>query len=285
VRTLGTRLRGGSLTVTGGGSSEPSYQAGVDTLIFDDSFESYASFSDANQATNGYNGSNSGAAANCSLLTSAGGPNGSKAIRYSYGVGAADDILFGPQNITNGLYTYGAQEPFTEMFCKLWVRWSPGADPANVNFAGIKGFMFWDSNFGGARYEAACNRVNHNSDGITRWLKFFNPSNAESGLSVWKTADGKAPVQAASADGNWHRVVFHGRAGAIANRGFKVWLDGSFVYDDQGVDVVTGQGADGGYDYSVPIGGFQMFGNFIDAGAASNPGWTLDVDRWQLWRP
>jgi hypothetical protein len=264
-----------------GSSSEPTFASGTDTLLFDDNFD-YASSSALRSAYGG--GRNTG---NISLVTSAGGPNGGSACRWSYGAGFTDDILFGPDNIYFTLHGNPTGPGYPEIFVTVWVRWSNGAEPCDQNFNGVKGFMFWDNNFGGARYEFAPNRVDNRTNALpTRWPKVLNQPNSITGKTVWKTADGWAPLLSDVNNGvTWTRVTFHMRTGALSNKGAKVWLNGTLVYDDHGVDVVTGfESGMEGYTYSVNVGGFQMFGNYIDAGtgAASAP-FTLDADRWILW--
>lgn len=262
-------------SVISGDGTEPFYQSGVNTLIVDDTFDGYASSTTLRSAY--------GAGRNLnfvSLITGFSGSGG--AARWSYGIGFTDDILYGREGFSG--------HPFTEIYAQFTMRFSVGADPADHNIWGIKGFMFWDENFAsggsGTRYEAAFNRGDGGSNnGPTRWLKFFNLSNATSGLNVWKTADGFAPLLSASNDGNPHRVTFYMRTGAISNRGAKIWLDGTTIYDDQGVDVVSGQSPFEGYAYDVPIGGFQGFGNFIDSGASMSNPFTIDVDHWTFWLP
>jgi hypothetical protein len=254
---------------SGFGPDEPTYNAGTDTLV---RFEDFNSYSTTTALRTAFGGSR-----NDQYISRVTGFSGSgAAARWSYGIGFGYDVLFGPDN-------FGAS--FTELFVTVTFRFSSGADPADHDFAGIKGFMFWDNNFGGGRYECACNRADNATNALaTRFGKFFNLSNAASGLSVWKTGDGFALPMTAVNDGNSHRITFHMRAGAVSNRGAKYWVDGTLIYDDHGIDVVSGQPSGyEGYGYNVPIGGMQMFGNFPTEGVSESTPFTFDVDDLRIW--
>lgn len=253
-------------------SDEPSYSPGSDALILSDSFDSYANFAaaEANYSVGVHHEF-------CSLISPGRGGSG-KAVRLSYGIGQGEDILFGTEGQELGDWS---AEPYTHFLFSTWLRFSSGADPADHDENGVKGFMFWCDDH--TRYEAACNQLVQT--GATRCFKFFNPNNAQSGLNVWKTVDGKAPLMSTYADGNWHRATFDIHCGAIpaGQRGIRIWVDGTKIYDDVGVDVITGQTEENkGYTYSRPIAYWAFFGNFINSTAKSTA-FTLDFDDWIAW--
>lgn len=268
----------GTPIVSASGGGEPVYQPGVHSLIVTDSFDAYANFAAA-QALYPTGRSHE----YCSLISPGRGGSG-KAIRQSYGVGAGFDILFGTEGRLNNIGSWNGTlpqkaAPYTHLMFTAWFRFSPGGDPADRNINGIKGIMFFHPS--NSRYEFAVNSLAQGSQ--SRIFKVFNPDNALSGLNVWKTPDGKAPLLSDYNDGQFHKVTIELSCGAIptSQQGARVWIDTVKKYDDVGVDVVTGQGQWAGYVYNQPIADFRVFGNFVNGGD-SNP-FTLDWDDWTVW--
>jgi len=258
------------------GNGEPVFAAATDKLIVADNFDNYTTQTDLENAYASGRNVHTGV----SLTTGRGGTG--KAARLSYGIGFQEDILFGTEDQLgvvgdwNGTLPQVAG-PYNHFYFSTWFRLSPGADPNDHDGtdSGIKGFMFWHAT---NRYESAANQLQQ--PGGTRFLKFFNNSNAGSGLNVWKTSDGLAPLIANYADGTFHRVTFEIRTHATdgTQRGAKIWLDGTLIYDDYGVNVA----AKGGYSYDTPIKHFYMWGNFVSTAAKSSP-FTIDFDDWIAW--
>lgn len=260
---------------------EPFYDSVTQSLILTDDFNGYADMVAANLPYNvGRNHQF------CELIAPGFGGSG-KALRLNYGIGFTDDILWGTEGKLFGIGTWNGTlpevaGPYEHLYFTTYFRFSSGADPVenDPTGSGIKGFMFWNPS--GNRYEISCTRLSQTDQ--TRMLKIFNPSNAQSGLNVWKTSDGLAPPMTRYADGNWHRLTCEFRAGPAVptnQRGVRIWADGVLVYDDMGVDIQTGQTYPG-YSYERTISHFTVFGNFVSAGASSSP-FTLDIDSWTTW--
>lgn len=260
------------------GNGEPVYDAAKHKLILRDSFDQYAS---TGAALNAYPVNRGGQYV---ALTPGRGGSGN-AVRLRYGVGAADDIIFGPETRLervggwNGTLPQKAG-PYTHFYFTTWFRLSAGANPAQNNSSGIKGFMFWT---GSGRYQNAVNQLS--ADGATRGPKGANPNNAESGFNLYKTADGRAPLWSTYADGAWHRFTIEIYAGGdpSGHWGERYWVDGALIYSDVDLRVGGGTRADH-YDYASPVTHWMVFGNFISASAASSF-FTFDVDDWSAWTP
>jgi uncharacterized protein YjdB len=259
------------------GTGEPVYDPTRHLLVLRDNFDQYATITAAINAYPTNRGTEF-----MGLTTGRGGTG--KAIRFNYGIGAADDIVFGPANqleqvgAWNGTLPQKAG-PFTHLFFSTWFRTSPGSDPADHDFSGIKGFMF--EHTGNQRYQNAVNRIGE--DNLTRGPKGANPDNATSGFNLYKTPDGKAPLWSTYGDGNWHRFTIELYAGGdpSGHWGERYWLDGVLIYDDVDLHVGSGTVADH-YDYQYPITWWMFWGNFVNSSARSNF-FTMDMDDWISW--
>ena len=259
------------------GTGEPVYDPASQSLILTDNFDQYATVS---AALNAY--PNNRGTQYMELITGRGGAG--KAARLKYGTGAADDIVFGPEGKLGGVGSWNGTlprkaGPYRHFFFSTWFRLSAGSDPTQNNDSGIKGFMMW--NTAGGRYQNAVNRLAQS--GGARGPKGANPDNATSGVNLYKTADGKAPLWSTYADGNWHRFTIEVYAGSDPSGHFgeRYWVDGALIYSDLDLRVGTGTRADH-YDYESPIAHFMVFGNFVDAAARSSL-FTFDVDDWSAW--
>ena len=263
----------------GPGASEPAYSAGTHALILRDNFD-YASRSAmmAMYPTGRFT-------EYVSLIPGRNGSSG--AARLSYGNGGAYDIILGPEDRLTSVGRWNGTlpekaGPYTHFLFSTWFRVSSGADPAANSDWGVKGFMFWHSGTQqGGRYQNAVNQGS--ADGRTRGPKGANPCNAQSGMNLYKTADGCAPLFSAIADGQWHRFTIEIYAGNDRSglRGERYWVDGQLIYDDVGQNVGAATSA-GHYDYASPIRHWMVFGNFINETARS-PFFTFDIDDWQAW--
>jgi hypothetical protein len=257
------------------GEGEPTYVTHQSLIVRDD-FDQYASIGAALNAYPANRGTE------FTELTTGHGGSG-KAMRLKYGIGGADDIIVGPEGRLsqaggwNGTLPQKAG-PYTHFFFTAWFRFSAGANPAANDGSGVKGFMFWT---GSGRYQNAINQLS--ADGQTRGPKAANPNNAQSGMNLYKTPDGRAPLFSSYADGQWHRFTIEIYAGndRSGHRGERYWVDGSLIYSDIDMRVGTGTAADH-YDYSLPITHFMVFGNFVSASARS-PFFTFDIDDWMAW--
>lgn len=260
---------------------EPVYDSATQSLILTDDFNGYADLAAANVFYNvGRNHQF------CELISPGLGGSG-KALRLNYGIGFTDDILWGTENKLHAVGAWNGTlpevaAPYEHFFFTTSFRFSAGADPVDHDGtgSGIKGFMFW--HLDGSRNEISITRLSQT--GSSRIFKIFNPSNAQSGLNVWKTSDGMAPLMSSYADANWHRFTCEFKVGPLVaanERGVRIWVDSTLIYDDMGIDVQTGQTYPG-YSYSAAIAWFTVFGNFFSVGASSNP-FTLDIDSWTSW--
>ena len=264
------------------GAGEPVYSATQHALILRDDFNGYASRAAMLAAYPVGRRTEF-----VELTTGRGGSGGAARLKYGL-TGGTYDIIFGPEErlgrvgAWNGTLPQKAG-PYTHFYFSTWFRFSAGADPAAANNWGVKGFMFWHTGTQqGGRYQNAVNRSG--ADGQTRGPKGANPSNALSGLALYKTADGRPPLFSTLADGQWHRFTIELYAGSdpSGHRGQRYWLDGTLIYDDLGVTGI-GQGtAVDHYDYAYAIRHWMVFGNFIDE-ASQSPYFTLDVDDWSAW--
>lgn len=120
-------------------------------------------------------------------------------------------------------------------------------------------------------------------DDVTRGPKGANPDNATSGLPLYLTPDGKAPLWSSVADGNWHHVTFElfTRGDPSGHFGERYWLDGAAIYSDVDRDVSNLAEAPH-YGYAEPITHFAVFGNFVTPDRRSSH-FTLDFDDWAAW--
>jgi hypothetical protein len=259
------------------GADEPVYQADQHSLVLRDDFNGYQSIGAALDAYPQGRGTEFGE------LTSGRGGSG-RAFRLIYGTpSGADDVVFGPEGRLDRVGEWNGTlperaGPYTHFFFSTWFRTSEGADPAQVDGSGVKGFMFWHS--GGGRYQNAINRLQH-PDESSRGPKGANPDNATSGLDLYKTADGRAPLWSRFSDGQWHRFTIEIFAGQdrTGNVGERYWIDGELVYDDVNRDAF---GAAGHYDYRSPITHWTVWGNFVSPGARSRR-FAIDFDDWIAW--
>lgn len=284
----------------GGGGGEPSFNAGTQSLILQDDLDSYASFIGTaprwttrypsfrvSDNAGGFVPDGSIEPTYISFPTGRGGSG--KCIRLAYGIGFASDVVIGP---VGRLDTIGAWNgtlpqkaaPYTHFFFSQYFRTSVGADPADVSWIGIKGFMFAHTN--NQRYESAVNQVNFDDplgDAITRGPKGCNPGNWYTGLNLYRTANGRAPLWSLYNDGNWHKYTIEIYAGTdpSGHKGQRIWLDSVLTYDDVDQPVGSGTLADH-YDYDFPIIGWNFWGNFANTGDDSNP-FTIDFDDWTAW--
>jgi hypothetical protein len=261
------------------GSAEPVYDPSNQSLILTDNFDQYATKTammnaypvDRNFLEYG------------EIIAGRGGAG--KAARLNYGIGAADDIVFGPEGQLGSVGAWNGTlpqkaGPYKHLFFSTWFRVSAGADPAQNDVSGVKGFMFWHT--GNQRYQNAVNTWSHPDD-ITRGPKGANPDNGTSGMNLYKTADGKAPLWSQFANGQWHRFTIEIYAGndPSGHFGERYWVDGVLLYSDLDLKVGTGTKADH-YDYEYPIMHWSVFGNFTTPAARSNF-FTFDVDDWMAW--
>ena len=264
------------------GNGEPVYDAATQSLILQDDFNGYA-----NRAAMMSAYPVGRFTEYVELTTGRGGSGG--AARLNYGQGAAYDIIFGPEERLlhvggwNGTLPRKAG-PYTHFFFTTWFRPSAGSDPAANDESGIKGFTFWYSGpESSGRYQNAVNRLDQ--DGRTRGPRGANPDNAESGLNLYKTPDGRAPLWSTFADGQWHRFTIEIYAGGdpSGHKGERYWVDGTLIYDD--IDQPVGHESSANhYSYSSPIRHWMVFGNFVVEGVRS-PFFTLDFDDWIAWTP
>jgi len=260
------------------GSGEPVYDPASQSLILTDNFDQYATKTalmnaypiDRNFLEYG------------ELITGRGGAG--HAARLNYGIGAADDILFGPEGRLGSVGSWNGTlpqkaGPYRHIYFSTWFRVTAGSDPTENDYSGIKGFMMW--NTAGARYQNAVNKLSQS--GGARGPKGANPDNATSGFNLYKTPDGKAPLWSTYSDGNWHRFTIEVYAGGDPSGHFgeRYWVDGALIYSDIDLHVGTGTLADH-YDYASPVSHWMVFGNFVNASARSNP-FSFDVDDWMAW--
>jgi hypothetical protein len=260
------------------GSDEPVYDANSQSLILTDNFDQYANLTAALNAYPNQRGTQY-----MELIPGRGGAG--NAARLKYGIGAADDIVFGPEGKLGSVGSWNGTlprkaGPYKHLFFSTWFRVSAGADPAQNDVSGVKGFMFWHT--GNQRYQNAVNRWSHPDD-ITRGPKGANPDNGTSGMNLYKTADGKAPLWSQFANGQWHRFTIEIYAGndPSGHFGERYWVDGVLLYSDLDLKVGTGTKADH-YDYQYPIAHWMVFGNFTTSAARSNF-FTFDIDDWMAW--
>jgi len=261
------------------GNDEPVFDSSKQSLILQDNFDQYATIDAALNAYPHQRGTQ------WAQLTTGRGGSG-RAIRLQYGSGAADDIVFGPEAMLGGVGSWNGTlprkaGPYTHFLFTTWFRFSAGADPAQRDYSGVKGFMFW--NPASERYQNAINKWNE--DGQTRGPKAANPDNATSGMNLYKTPDGRAPLFSTIANGQWHRFTIEIYAGndPSRHRGERYWVDGTLIYSDIDRRVGAGTVVDH-YDYQYPVSHWMVFGNFVNAGAVSAY-FTFDVDDWIAWTP
>lgn len=256
------------------GSGEPTYSSAQHALVLQDDFNRYTTWAAVQNAYPVGRGTEFG-----ELTTGRTG----NAVRLKYGIGAAEDIIFGPETRLGAVGRWNGtlpekRGPYTHFFFTTWFRTSPGANPTQNDASGIKGFMFWHTN--NQRYQNAINSLSQS--GGARGPKGANPDNAQTGLNLYKTADGKAPLWSTYADGNWHRFTIEIYAGNDPSglRGESYWVDGQLIYSDVGINVAGGKA--GHYDYAYPVTHWMVFGNFVN-GSARSGFFTIDFDDWMAW--
>jgi len=298
-----------------GGSSEPSYNPGTQSLIDNESFDGFSTIANGGtQFASKYpvyrviapnlTGTLANAESNgvVTLTTGRGGTGKALELKYA-GATGAEDIIVGPETrlssigALNGVLPQVAG-PYTHFFFQTWIRFSAGADPGLApNGGGVKGVMLWHN--GNQRYQHSPHTISDyywTGYPETRWDAGppHPPNNWTHGthLNHWRTANGEAPYFAPYADGNWHRFTTESWVGPdpIAHRGERWWLDGVLVFDN--MDNVgnpcswsndpTNTSCD--YNYTNPITHWMVFGNFGNAAnAAAVPTFTVDFDDWIAW--
>ncbi len=264
------------------GVGEPTYDAGY-ALILRDNFDQYANFTAANAAYP------TGRAHEYVELIPGRGASG-KALRLKYGVpDGGDDILLGTENRLDMIGRWNGTlperaGPYTHFLFSTWFRTTAGANPAENNASGIKGFMFWHGmNYNGGRYEQVVNQLSH-PDSQTRGPKGCNPDNAASGLNLYKTTDGRAPLWSLYANGDWHRFTIEIFAGndPSGHFGERYWVDGQLIYSDLDIPVGGGTAADH-YSYPYAVGWWAVWGNFVNDTNARSSFFNFDIDDWIAW--
>jgi hypothetical protein len=296
------------VTPTPPGGAEPFYTTATDTLIDSENFDGYAGVTSgtphfstkysvgrviAPGHTGTYPNDNSEALGIVTLTTGRGGTG--KALRLNYaGATGAEDILLGTEGQLGsiGALTATLPEragPYTHFFFQTWIRFSVGADPGLApNGSGVKGIMLFFTG-DNTRYESNITHLD-NTDrwSTTRWnYQGGYPSNAVTGRTHWKTANGEPPLFAPFADNAWHRITREVFGGGGHN-GERMWLDGVLVFDNVD-DILTGNDPRTGspwnmYTWAQPVTHFMVLGNFGNtANAAAVPNFTVDLDDWVAW--
>jgi hypothetical protein len=241
--------QGGTLAdtsqVTIATSSEPVYQAGVNTLMHSDNFDSYTT-----QPAGPWEDTPTGTS-----MVSPGAGGSGKAARITY---------------TPSDYYAGFDLPFSEtphLFVSYWFRISPaGYDvvEGDNTGSGMKWFTLW-------RPSAARQTWGANQLGGVSGTTFGTHDNSSSGMP--NPVNGASGLWNTVNDGNWHRYTIEAYTGTGTNGFERCWLDGVKIFD------TTGRG----YDRSTQ--GFNRLDIGHDKVRPPLGTRFIDIDDFTAWTP
>ncbi len=271
----------------------------------------YASTADI---LNAYPVHTSSADAYTTLVPGMGGAGG--AMQLAYGPSTTTAMKIGPEWALRGVGTWNGTlpevaPPYDHFFFSAWFRTTPGWDPTvgTTSNGGLKGFMFYHANQGGAddtdggRIEVGPSRFKCQSNKYGFATIGSSNENNCTGDDIYKTVPGPLAAYAGQVpywsyfnDGNWHHITFEIRTAGgpdgytTTTGGMRIWVDGTFIFDNTGfvLEPNPGQGGvltkPGSLDnFAEPIEYWAVFGNGW-LGSPAQDG-NITFDNWTAWVP
>lgn len=263
----------GGGSASGGGSGEPSFNGGTDTLLLSDGFESYTTGSDI------VSGLWTDAQGSVSIVTGRAG-GASKAARLTWPVNTGqqpisnlilEDVLGSPQHI----------------IVQWWYRLAPTG--IHMEDSGMKWFEVWRNDIGGNSQPRWTNGVGQLTS------QAGPPGFIQTGLmneftvhdNAWTPPDyapfcqniDKGGRWSDTNDGNWHRITYE--IWLLASKGIRWWTDGVLrgsTFD--GAPGVPSGGMNGGFSSTISI---LKFGDVNVDPPSPNGGFTIDYDDFLIW--
>lgn len=241
------------------GDDEPTYNAGTDTLVLSDTFDSYANTAAFESSPWIVDRSSY-----LSLVTGRGGSG--QAIRSTYAEGSNTGTL--------------VTRTFSEhqfLYAQWYFRVTSGIDLTQGGLSeGPKNFEAWRVSSG--RLTAGCSGTNlaNQQGGSKVGVEFQFRDNqmvATLGSEIGFTQDVKTPRFDTCNDGNWHRLTYMLDNGS-GMTSFALWLDGTQVRTPTGPHATASDGWDE----------LRWF-DIIPGGVRSGFSFTWDIDDLVVWEP
>lgn len=281
-----------TVAVTGGGGDEPTFDSGVDTMIYDDSFDDHATIGARyTQLVNLRNsqGSNHDVFISDNRSTeedpsfgfdviSPGRGGSGRALRSEYAGG-------GGQEVSDWVGWPTGQSKYSPttatVVFQCWIRIQNNWTPCND---GIKWFEMWLHNGEGRLQSSPFGGSDADPPVVLQWGE--NPAGPPDS-SVFGTQKAGTTSWDDINDGNWHRWTWLYRAATSYGDGSgicRIWIDGTKIIDVSSLGVTEGFCTSAEVDY-IPNYAIShvLFPDVLLDSGCSGAG-TIDYDDFKWWK-